>query len=84
MWQGGIWQGNMADLVDVVDAAGDIYVALAGLACTCTGDGEYCAIANDNNAHAQRCDDDDDCEGDLKCGTNNCAWSSSDNCCTSS
>ena len=74
----------MNDLGDVFDAASGIYEAVVSLACTCNGDGEICSLANANNAQAQRCEDDDDCEGDLECGTNNCSWDPSDDCCTSS
>lgn len=27
------------------------------------------------------CDDDAECEGELVCGINNCAWNSTDDCC---
>ena len=27
------------------------------------------------------CDTDHECEGDLVCGTNNCAWGGGDDCC---
>ena len=46
---------------------------------------ECCSVQNPCTEGAGDCDDDDECEGDLICGKNNCGhsftWASAD-CCT--
>lgn len=43
----------------------------------CTGDTPC-------NIHDGDCDNDDECIGDLVCGTNNCVWGGTDDCCMKS
>ena len=58
---------------DILSISNDVAAATR-----CTGiltyDGYCCTAANPCGPNQGDCDNDDECSGDLRCGTNNCFW----------
>ena len=47
----------------------------------CIGGDDCCTPSNKCGEDEGDCDSDNDCQGGLKCGTNNCQWGDWDDCC---